>query len=77
MTSTNPPSIPSDYVPSRWVTLYTKQELRFLAEKLDARVKEQRQVIIRLRAQLERAPLDTEVAILQYVADHYTEDPRR
>lgn len=52
--TTNPPTIPADYVPSRWVSVFTRNELRYLAERQDATIKTQRQTIIQLRAMLDK-----------------------
>lgn len=52
---TTPSSVPQDYVPSRWVSVFSKRELQYLCEAQDQRAKELRIVNRRLTAQLTAA----------------------
>ncbi|WP_336853830.1 hypothetical protein [Sinomonas albida] len=52
--TTNPPSIPPDYIPARWVALYTKAELRWLCEHLSSENTKLRIVNRQIAARLEK-----------------------
>ena len=47
-------TVPTDWTPPAWLTIYTRTELQYLAERQDARNRELRQIITQLTARLEK-----------------------